>query len=158
VPLLIRWPGMTQPNSSCSTPVVSMDFYPTMLEMAGLPLREEQHKDGISLLPLLEGNDLQRAYLYWHFPHYQGEGAYPASAVRYRNYKLVRNFHFEDYRLFNVADDPYERCNLIEQEPELAQKLKTVLSEWFDEVGAELPLKNTDTAIIDEIKEDYRDK
>lgn len=52
-PMIIKWPGVTRPGSICSEPVTSTGFYPTMLEMAGLRLRPDQHSDGVSLAPML---------------------------------------------------------------------------------------------------------
>jgi len=70
-PMIIKWPGVTKAGSTCDVPVVSTDFYPTMLQMAGLPLNPKQHIDGISLVPLLKGeNKLDREALYFHYPHY----------------------------------------------------------------------------------------
>ena len=57
VPFYIRAPGVTRPGSTCDTPVIDTDFYPTLLELAGLPLRPEQHVDGVSLVPLLKGRE-----------------------------------------------------------------------------------------------------
>ena len=53
-PMFIKWPGVVKPESVCDEPVTSTDFYPTMLEMAGLGLKPEQHIDGVSLMPLLK--------------------------------------------------------------------------------------------------------
>ncbi len=68
-PLLIRAPGVTRPGVVSDTPVVSMDFYPTMLELAGIDPMPEQHCDGRSLVPLLKGAEsLARDAIYWHYP------------------------------------------------------------------------------------------
>ncbi len=74
-PMIIRAPGTTTGGSTCDTPVISMDFYPTILELAGLPLRPRQHVDGRSLVPLLRGRPLDRGPLFWHYPHYGNQGA-----------------------------------------------------------------------------------
>ena len=73
-PLIVKWPGVTRAGTVCDTPVTSTDFYPTMLEMAGLDPIPEQHCDGISLAPLLKGGNLARDAIYWHFPHYGKSG------------------------------------------------------------------------------------
>lgn len=135
-----------------------MGFYPTMLEMAGLPPRPEEHEDGVSLVPLLKGGTIDRQRLFWHFPHYQGEGAYPASAMREGDYKLIRHFHFERDQLFNLAEDPYEKNDLAQEQTERAAKMAAKLEAWFDKVGAKLPVKNTGDDIIEDINEKHRDK
>ena len=113
-PLIIKWPGVTKPGSVCSEPVTSTDFYPTMLEMAGLPLRPQQHCDGLSLVPLLkqQGN-LKRDALYWHYPHYSNQGSAPASAVRAGDYKLIEFYednHIELYNIKNDIGEKYQPC------------------------------------------------
>ena len=102
-PLLIHWPGHSKSGLSSDTPVTAMDFYPTLLEMVGLPANPKQHIDGTSLVPLFENKPIHRDELYWHFPHYQGEGSYPASAIRVGDYKLIHNYHHQDVLLFNLA-------------------------------------------------------
>lgn len=138
-PLLIHWPGHSESGLSTSVPVTSMDFYPTLLEMAGLEPKPEQHVDGTSLVPLFEGQPLQRDTFYWHFPHYQGEGSYPASAIRVGDFKLVRNYHHKDLLLFNLADDPDETRNLATSMPEKAKALDRKLMDYLKKTGAYLP-------------------
>lgn len=80
-PWIIRAPGIIQPGSRCDTPVISADFYPTILELAKLPLHPQQHRDGVSLLPLLKGGQLKRGPLFWHYPHYGNQGGAPKSSL-----------------------------------------------------------------------------
>lgn len=141
-PLLIHWPGNSKPGMSSDTPVVSMDFYPTLLEMAGLELQPEQHLDGTSLAPLFKGKDLQDRELIWHFPHYQGEGSYPASAIRLGDFKLIRNYHHDDVLLYNIAEDPGETVNLAESMSERADSLDQVLARMLKTSGAYIPTEN----------------
>ena len=93
-PFLIRWPGVTEPGSCCETPVISTDFYPTMLDMAGMPFKRKQHLDGMSLVPLLRGgHSLDRDALYWHYPHYSNQGGFPGGgdqAGRLETYRALR--------------------------------------------------------------------
>ncbi len=146
VPYFIHWPGVTRAGDTCKTPVIGMDFYPTILEMAGLPLKPRQHKDGVSLVPLLEGKSIDRDAIYWHFPHYQGEGAYPAAAVREGKYKLVFQFDQDAALLFDIEADPNESKDLSKEKPELAARLKKKLDDHLAEVGAKLPEINSDRA------------
>ena len=88
-PWIIRVPGVTKPGSICDTPVISNDFYPTLLELSGLPLNPKQHRDGMSLVPLLQGRSLKRGPLYWHYPHSSNQGGAPAGAVRDGDLKLI---------------------------------------------------------------------
>ncbi len=85
----VRWPGVMPPGRLCDTLVVSMDFYPTLLEAAGQPAPPEQHCDGVSLMPLLRGRTRgKRRPLIWHYPHYSNQGSSPAIAIRDGDWKL----------------------------------------------------------------------
>ena len=73
--MIIYAPGVTRPGSVCDTPVISTDFYPTLLQLAGLPLKPEQHRDGVSIVPMLEGKPMKCGKpLFWHYPHYSNQG------------------------------------------------------------------------------------
>lgn len=148
-PLLIHWPGHTQPGMSAATPVTSMDFYPTLLEMAGLQSRPKQHLDGTSLVPLIKGKHIKRDTLYWHFPHYQGEGSYPASAIRKGNFKLIHNYHHNDVLLFNIAQDPNETKNLATAMPSKAAALDRQLMTYLKAAGGYIPMPPTPEQLPD---------
>ena len=141
-PMIIRWPGVTKPGSPCREPVTSTDFYPTMLDIAGLPLLPDQHQDGQSLAPLLRGEAMDRGPIFWHYPHYGNQGGAPTSAVRSGNWKLIE--HLEDNRLelFNLADDLSEQKNLADAKRDLRDKLHGQLTAWRKEVGAKMPTDN----------------
>lgn len=138
-PLLIHWPGHSKAGMNTDVPVTSMDFYPTLLEMAGLPLNPKQHVDGVSLVPLFKGGALERDTFYWHFPHYQGEGSYPASSIRKGKFKLVHNYQHNDILLFDVAADPNETKDLAAEMPEKAQELNRKLMAYLKETGGHIP-------------------
>ncbi|VGO18741.1 sulfatase [Pontiella sulfatireligans] len=139
-PLLIYWPNHSKAGMRTDVPVMSTDFYPTLLEMAGLSLMPEQHRDGVSLVPLFNGGKLERDTLYWHFPHYQGEGSYPASAIRVGNYKLIHNYHHDDVLLYDIVNDPGETKNLALFMPEKAAMLNAQLMKYLEETGAYIPV------------------
>lgn len=138
-PCLIYWPGHTTAGMQTGIPITSMDFYPSLLEMAGLAPRPEQHVDGVSVVPLFTGKTLARDTLYWHFPHYQGEGSYPASAIRVGDYKLVHHYHQGDVLLFDLATDPNETHDLAAALPEKAAALDEQLMAYLNEAGAYIP-------------------
>ncbi len=144
-PLLIRWPGVIEPGSTCHVPVTSPDFYPTMLEMAGLDLIPEQHCDGVSFLPLLEGaGSLEREAMFWHYPHYGNQGGTPGSSVRCGDYKLIEFFEDRRLELYNLREDVSEERNLADEEPQIAEELKTMLTVWREKVEAKIPEPNPD--------------
>ena len=142
-PMIVRWPGRVRPGTICDTPVTSTDFYPTMLEMAGLPPRPEQHADGVSLVPLLTGDGgIEREAIYWHFPHYHGSGSKPGGAVRAGDWKLIEFFEDGRLELYNLGEDLSETRNLAGSHPEKAIELKELLDSWRTEVGAKMPWPN----------------
>ena len=146
VPFIIKAPGLTRPGSQCHEPVISTDFYPTMLEIAGLPPKPKQHRDGVSLVPLLKASksSLGRKAIYWHFPLYHGRGCTPCSAVRAGDYKLIE--YFEDYRieLYNLKDDIGEQNDLSKTNPAKADELRKMLHQWRKDVDAQIPKPNPD--------------
>lgn len=144
VPLIARVPGASG-GTACDVPVCSTDYYPTLLEMAGLPLRPEQHVDGVSLLPLLHGgNSLQREVLFWHYPHYGNQGGSPGAAIREGDWKLIVHFEERPAELYNLGEDTGETRNLATEFPEKVAALRTRLEAWQAGVGARFPTPNPD--------------
>lgn len=147
-PLLIRWPGRIVPGRRCEEPVTSPDFYPTMLEMAGLDLLPEQHVDGESLVPLLTaatagtGRSFDREAIYWHYPHYGNQGGTPGCSVRSGDWKLIEFFEDDHLELYNLRTDIGETRNLVRQEPERVRRLHAMMKVWRSRVGAKLPTPN----------------
>ncbi|MCK4292870.1 MAG: sulfatase-like hydrolase/transferase [Planctomycetes bacterium] len=139
-PMIIKWPGVVKPGNLCSEPVTSTDFYPTMLEMAGLPLRPKQHVDGVSLVPLLKGKGkLKRKAIYWHYPHYHGSGNRPSGAVRAGDYKLIEWYENGAVELYNLRDDIGEKHDLAKKMPEKAAELRSMLHRWRKQMKAKMP-------------------
>lgn len=143
-PMIIKWPGAVEPGTLCHEPVISNDFYPTMLEMAHLPLRPSQHVDGLSLVPLLTGTGkLDRNAIYWHYPHYHGSGTRPGGAVRAGDYKLIEWFEDSSIELYNLKNDLSERHNLAEKIPQKTAQLREMLHNWRKSVNARMPEPNS---------------
>jgi arylsulfatase A-like enzyme len=139
-PMIVKWPGVVKAGSECHEPVVSTDFYPTMLEMAGLSPKPGQHLDGLSLVPLLRQiGTLERKAIYWHYPHYHGSGNRPSGAIRAGDYKLIEWYEDGQVELYNLKDDIGERHDLAGTMPEKAAELRQTLHAWRSEVGAKMP-------------------
>jgi len=143
-PTIIRAPGVTKAGSVSDTPIVSMDFFPTMLSLAGLKQQRKLHADGVNLRPLLEGRDLKPRSLYWHYPHYHGSTWKPGASVRDGDWKLIEFYHYENVELYNLSDDPGELHNLAEKHPQLTQRLRTQLEDWQGRMNAKMPVPNPD--------------
>jgi arylsulfatase A-like enzyme len=136
-PFLIRWPGVAEPGSICDVPVISTDFYPTLLDMAGLPLKDEQHLDGVSLVPLLSGaTSLDRDAIFWHYPHYSNQGGFPGGAVRMGDWKLVERFEDGRVHLYDLALDVGEREDVAARHPDRVAMMREKLHAWYKEVDA----------------------
>lgn len=142
-PLIVRWPGRAQPGAVSHVPVISTDFYPTMLEMAGLELVPGQHRDGVSLVPVLtEAGGLPDRPLFWHFPHYGNQGGAPGAAVRNGVYKLIEFFEDSRVELYDLSSDLSEQNNLASASPETASRLREMLHDWQQSVNAKMPSEN----------------
>lgn len=144
-PMIIKWPGNVQPGMVINEPVTSTDFYPTMLEMAGVDLMPEQHVDGTSMVPLLTRKDgYARAPLFWHYPHYSNQGDMPGGAIRAGDYKLIKRYIDDSYELYNLRSDIGETRNLIDEEPEKAAELIKVFDEYVNKTNAQMMIPNPD--------------
>ncbi|MFQ5731584.1 MAG: sulfatase, partial [Planctomycetaceae bacterium] len=140
-PCIIRWPGVIKPGSECSTPISSVDFWPTIAEIAGTSKRFKHRVDGVSLLPLLkQTGSLEDRALYWHYPHYHHTA--PAGAIRYGDYKLIEYFEDGKLELYNLAKDIGETRDLATSKRKLTQQLHAMLNAWRKSVGAKMPAKN----------------
>ena len=142
VPAIIRWPGVTQPGSQSDVPVSSIDYYRTILSVAGLPGDREYNRtvDGIDLMPLLRDPDHtpDRAALYFHYPHYYATTS-PVSGLRVGRWKLLRYYEDSRTELYDLADDLGERRNLAGEKPEIAAALTARLEAWWDQMNAQHP-------------------
>lgn len=140
VPMIVKWPRHGSHGTVCEVPVISTDFFPSILDMAGLPLQPEDHPDGVSLVPLLKGEKkLERDAIYWHFPHYSNHGMQsPGGAIRLGDYKLLEYFENNTVQLFNLKKDPGEQNDLAKAQPKKAGELLKMLQVWRQEVSAQM--------------------
>jgi arylsulfatase A-like enzyme len=156
VPLIVHWPGTTAPGSACDTPVVTMDLFPTLLEIAGLPQPMQPDSagaeaapvtlDGVSLVPLLRGTGtLSRDDLFWHYPHhqhYQLGGTMPYGAIRSGDFKLIEFYNDMRVELYDLRTDVGEQHDLAAERPAQADELRSRLQAWRASVGAQMPIPN----------------
>ena len=139
---IVRAPGKAQ-GIVCNTPMVSTDFYPTILELAGLPLQPELHVDGRSLVPFLDTEPKEQAEreLYWHYPHYHGSGWAPGGAIRKGDWKLIEFWEYDDVELYDLSKDIGEQNDLSNQHPEKVRELQLALDNWRTSIGAVMPAR-----------------
>ncbi|MEM1441057.1 MAG: sulfatase [Verrucomicrobiota bacterium] len=140
-PYYIYWPGVTE-GGTTETLATGMDFYPTMLEIAGLDPLPDQHLDGMSLVPALRGAEIRERPLFWHYPHYGNQGGEPSAMMMDGDWKLVH--YFEDGRneLYHLGNDLEEQFDIATQHPLRVKKMVDGIKSWQSEVGAAFPSEN----------------
>jgi len=139
-PMIVRAPGITKASSECNQYVSSVDFMPTILELANV--QADQQLDGKSFVSLLEGKQLDRGPIYWHYPHYGNQGGSPSAAVRDDNWKLIQFLEDDRYELFDLDNDIGEKTNVISENEDIAMRLKESLAAWQQDVGAKMITPN----------------
>jgi arylsulfatase A len=152
VPLIIRYPAGVRAGRTNDTPVITHDFYPTFMDLAGVHPHDRQPIDGVSLMPLLSGRSrLPRDALYWHYPlakpHFLGGRS--SGAIRDGDYKLIEFFDTGEIEVYNLREDIGETNNLAPTMPDKVTELGDKLAAWRRRVGASMkpmrPLEMTDT-------------
>ena len=139
VPAMVWGAGVSDGGRVCEQPIQSIDFFPTLVEVAGVEQGTRQPLDGISLVPALQGKSLPaRENLFWHFPCYVGRGR-PSSALRSGDWKLIENFEDQSLELYNLKTDPGEGRNLARDNPAQTRALAQVLHDWQERVKAPRP-------------------
>lgn len=132
VPAIVSYPPKVSAGQKSARPVCGYDFYPTLLSLAGLPLQQEQHTDGIDIF---KGRDqqLSEREMYWYYPLKHVSGHTPSAAVRKGDYKLIYDLKTEQVKLFNVKKDLEENHDLSGQHKQLAEQLKGRLLKFIEE-------------------------
>jgi arylsulfatase A-like enzyme len=164
-PMIVRWPAVVKPGTTCDVPVINVDFFPTFLDLAGA--KTEKQLDGESLLPLLkQDGSLKREAIFWHFPGYldspvtrgreldvrTGFRSRPVSVIRKGDWKL--HLFLEEWQLdggmeklgtnqavelYNIREDIGERKDLAKDQPAKRDELLNELLAWHKSIRAPLP-------------------
>lgn len=142
-PLIVCGPGVKGKDRITDMTVTSTDFYPTILEMTGLPAQPKQHLDGKSFVSVLKGEtNFERGPIFWHYPHYPNQGGRPSGAIRSGNYKLIKFYDNGETELYDLSKDISEKHNLTSEQPQLANQLKQQFDQWLKDVDASMPTPN----------------
>jgi arylsulfatase A-like enzyme len=175
VPFFVRWPGVVDAGSASAVPIIGVDLYPTLCEIAGAELPEGQDLDGCSLVPLFEGRggvDRNDDALFWHFPAYLQSygGEYnreqrdpyfrsrPCGIVRVGDWKLHEYFEDGELELYNLKEDIGETNNRADEMPEKVAELHALLKEWRAEIKAPVPSEANPEYRPDATNEDSKTK
>jgi arylsulfatase A len=145
VPTILYAPNQNMKTKEIHEPVITPDYYPTLLQMAGIEVPETQKTDmdGMSWIPLFQANStFEREAIYWHYPHYHSEGAVPYSAIRLGEWKLIDNLESGEIELYNLTNDIGETTNLADKNPETTTRLMKKLDQWRTSVNAQYPVAN----------------
>ena len=144
-PYFIYVPWNHSKQKTVDYPVTGADFYPTILDYANINLKPNQHKDGVSLKPIIDNDaELPERPLFWHYPHYGNQGGDPASIIRQGDWKLIHYYEDNVNDLYNLKSDPYEENNVAATNSSITSNLYNNLKNWLQEVDAKYPAVDTD--------------
>ncbi|MFI3267614.1 MAG: sulfatase [Rikenellaceae bacterium] len=164
-PAFAIWKGVIKPNTVTTTPVHGLDLMPTLAEISGAKLPKNQPIDGVSVMPLLKGEEINSRPLCWHYPLYLngktangwcGEKIFnvydsnmcywrgvPSSAIQKDGWKLIHFYEYDSDELYYLPDDLSEENNLANTNPEKVTELTKYLQAWLKDTNADIPnIKN----------------
>lgn len=142
VPAIAYWSGVVPENKISDTPFISVDLLPTICAAVKLDTPEKVALDGENFWPhIVEGAEVKRDALFWHFPHYRYDEVTPYSMVRSGDWKLIRYYDAQPDELYNLKEDIGEEKNLAEALPDKVKELADMLGNHLQEVGAKMPRK-----------------
>jgi arylsulfatase A-like enzyme len=147
-PCIVVWPGVTRPGTVNDTVIQSIDWMPTLLEMADVPLPPATRPDGVSFAPVLRGDRLARDTIFCHFPHdTPASGQHPGTSVRRGDWKLIRLFArnedgSDQFELYHLRDDLGETKNLAAAQPGRVRELNALITKFLADTGAVIPVRN----------------
>jgi len=151
VPLIISWPKKIKKPFISHLMTSSIDFLPTILKVTNSNLDSKNEHDGIDISSIFSNQTklINRDELFWHYPHYHnGSGMKPASAIRWKNYKLIEWHEAtllnkdNQIELYDLTVDPGESNNLSSKIPDIAIQMRNKLRDWINEVDAKMPQVN----------------
>lgn len=140
VPLIAYWPGVIPKNVVTHAPVHSVDYYPTLLQLAGnswQPDEAEHPLDGTSFVDVLLDPETEQARepIYYFFPGYLDQRAQPCASIIERignhHFKLHYDYESAEWALYQVDEDLAEQSNLIDSKPDVAERLSKKLHAWL---------------------------
>ena len=157
-PMIVKWPGKVAPNTISDKQVIIEDFYPTIIEMAGIVgLETVQTIDGQSFVPELVKNEDSLAIknvrpLFWHYPNEwgsSGPGIGASSAVRKGDWKFIYFHADRRMELYNIKEDIGETKNLVAENPEVVRELAAVLTNYLKNVKAQMPIDKSTRKMVE---------
>ena len=162
VPYIVQWPGVLPPGKVYDNPVITLDVFATAAEVGGV--KNIPEVDGVNIIPYLVGEKQGPPHetLYWLGGNGVGPGG-KGYAIRKGDYKLVDNTKLvretlkgitnnkDNPALYNLAEDPGETTNLINEKPALAKELQSNLEEWIRELEPPIETSKEAEAFLQEL-------
>ncbi len=154
-PMIAKWTGIVEPNSQCDDYLIIEDFFPTILQMAGIENHETvQQVDGRSFIPMLKqkGTTAKDRALFWHYPNNwgpTGPGIGATSTIRLGDWKMIYYHTDRSFELFNLAEDIGETTNLAKDNPEKLKELATRLTDYLKSVDAQMPIDKSNGKVVE---------
>jgi arylsulfatase A-like enzyme len=153
-PMIVKWPGKTNPGTKCNDYLIIEDFFPTILEMAKIEdYSTVQAVDGKSFVPMLlqSGTTAEGRDLFWHYPNNwgpTGPGIGATSTIRSGDWKLIYYYRDRHFELFNINEDIGELQNMADQEADKVKELATKLGNYLRGIDAQRPSYKESGAIV----------
>ena len=147
-PCLVLWPSVTKPGTTNESIIQSIDWMPTLLEMAGIPMPATAKPDGQSIVPALKGGELKRDAIFCHFPHdVAASGQRPGTSVRRGDWKLIRLYAdnsdgSDKLELYNLKTDLGESTDVSLENPTIVTELNALITGFLKESDAVIPKLN----------------
>ena len=145
-PMIVAWPKVVKPGTRCDKYLMIEDYYPTILEMAGITdYHTPQPIDGISFVPLLKqtGDPSEGRSLYWNFPNIwageHGPGIAATCTIRQGDWKLIYFYETGKKELYNIPEDISEKHDVAASHPDIVKQLSVDLGAYLRSVGAQRP-------------------
>jgi len=154
VPLIVRYPSNGKQDSEIKTPVSSIDYFSTIIEMTGSTVTDV-NTDGVSFVSLFKEDMLKERPLFWHYPHYSPQGFEPGSAVRMGKFKLIDNFQSGKQELYDLESDISETNDISVSNPQKTKELFILLKEWRTKTGAKMMIQNPSWDSIENENEEH---
>lgn len=148
-PAIVVYPEVVAPGSRSDEVIQSSDYYPTLLDLLAIEPQPGQRFDGISIVPALRGQQLEREAIFTYFPHAPAipDWLPPSVSVHQGDWKLIRIFHGGEkqshrYKLFNLRDDIGEQRDLAAAFPQRVEAMDELIEAFLVDTGAVRPLAN----------------
>ncbi len=147
-PCLVVWPGVTKAGTTNDTIIQSIDWMPTLLDMAGVPKPKSLKLDGLSFASVLKGGKLDREAVFCHFPHdTPASGQHPGTSVRMGDWKLIRLYAgnadgSDKLELYNLRSDLGETTDRAAEQTQLVTKLNALITGFLQDTAAVVPKLN----------------